>query len=1206
MKSQEQNDRARFDTIQIDSILEQVREKKSAQPQEKGPRYPKTPKGEEWELNTILHELGIEPSRKRKVDPILIQVPGVEEEQSAEGEPREEAQLIPTQQAVPEDDVPPQPVQKKEAARRPAQQKTRRQAKKAKAQDTEQVLQEVAVSQAPRAAQKAKPGQTAADKLAARREKPAVEQTVEPSEEEVIEQQAPVRQPQPAKQPSGQAKSAQKPRRPRKTAAASAPVEQSEPMEEMELPKEPQMDEQPPSEEERRERRRRVEQTIQEVEEEYLNTDDGADSDPFIQDLHEEREPELPTLELPTIKAYADAEAYRLEEERRRIMEEAQREARNTIHNAAQFAMQMEITRRHMASLKAENPDEQEDFQEETLGNDLFGEVDDQFRAFFSKTVVVDKAAMDEAVNGHKKQGFFHRLFHKRAVEETAPVTGDYDALMPGTPGYRTQRPAQEEPVAEKIAQTPQKPVEGILLPNAGQAEEKAVQEPLEQEKVLQPGEAVQESAGKEEPLPEPVADQIEPSDEQKEEVVRQAEEAAQERPQESTPPREAPYQVVTGSIHTDTVGEVMTEHHVEDTGGLKADVLTLKMKNLESSATPVEGTARKYNEKSIPDDIDIPLGEEEMERRRRAHRLANPDAQAPVDEYSTLSDAPVVAANLATMRKTRFLRMVVTGVISLVLVYLGFAAGASLAVPQGIDPVSAPLFFILTNFVLLAGCGLISITTLSAGFMGLAQEPTTDSFASLAFTGAMLQSLAYLFVPNQYDPTKVTLFAPIAALILFGSAVGKWMQIRMICRNFDQTSSGAEHAAAFLVKKESLAKRLCAGLGEPEPVLLISRPTALVKGFLTQSFSARLYDAMAQTLSYVIAGAAVLCAVISGVVQKDVMQGISALAGAVCMIAPLACTLVYAVPAELMQKYAFRHKVVIPGPSAVQALGSANTVLLSATDLFPKGSVRLHGIKTFEKERIDLAIMYAASILTKHCETLKDIFMGIIQNNTSILYDVESVTVEAGYGFTGWIEHNRVIIGNREMMIHHEIEIPSMDYERKYTKNGQYAAIYLAVSGKAFGMFLVSYAPNRGAARILNSLTRSGISVIVRSEDFNISSGLVANTYRIPQNTVKVLAQSEYDALNVETAYRATSDGVMIHDGSCKSFLGGMRAASCAAAGEHLSRNVQAGAILLSAVICLLLSFYAGLSGMNIGLVLFYQIAWSAITVAMPFLRRP
>lgn len=1183
MKSQEQNDRARFDTIQIDSILEQVREKKSAQPQEKGPRYPKTPKGEEWELNTILHELGIEPSRKRRVDPILIQVPGVEEEekqQESADVSREEPQLIPTQQAVPEHDEPEPPPPKKEASRRPAQQKMRRQAKKSKAQGTEQVLQEVAVSdvsKAPRPAQKAKPGHTAADKLAARREKISAEESPvqETPEEEPVSQQAqPSNEPQPS-----QAKTGQKARRPKKSAS----------METIELPQEPEMDEQPPSEEERMERRRRVEQTIQEVEEEYLSEDDGADSDPFIQDLHEEREPELPTLELPTIKAYADAEAYRLEEERRRIMEEAQREARNTIHNAAQFAMQMEITRRHMASLKAENSEEQSDSQEETLGNDLFGEVDDQFRAFFSKTVVVDKAAMDEAVNGHKKQGFFHRLFHKRAVEETAPLTGEYDALMPGTPGYHAAN-APQEPVQEPIEAPPTEEAEGIVLPNASAEEDVQAQTPVQQDFV-------------EEPSVEP---QEEPADEPQEEMAQAAEEEVPEQEKESAPPREAPYQVVTGSIHTDTVGEITTEHHVEDTGGLKADVLTLKMKNLESSATPVEGTARKYNEKSIPDDIDIPLSEEEIERRRRAHRLANPDAQAPVDEYSTLSDAPVVAANLATMRKTRFLRMVVTGIISLVLVYLGFAAGASLAVPQAIDPVSAPLFFILTNFVLLAASGLISITTLSAGFMGLAQEPTTDSFAALAFSGAMLQSLAYLFVPNQYVATKVTLFAPIAALILFASAVGKWMQIRMICRNFDQTSSGAEHAAAFLVKKESLAKRLCAGLGEPEPVLLISRPTALVKGFLTQSFSARLYDAMAQTLSYVIAGAAVLCAIISGIVQKDVMQGISALAGAVCMIAPLACTLVYAVPAELMQKYAFRHKVVIPGPSAVQALGSANTVLLSATDLFPKGSVQLHGIKTFEKERIDLAIMYAASILTKHCETLKDIFLAIIQNNTSILYDVESVTVEAGYGFTGWIEHNRVIIGNREMMIHHEIEIPSMDYERKYTKNGQYAAIYLAVSGKAFGMFLVSYAPNRGAARILNSLTRSGISVIVRSEDFNITSGLVANTYRIPQNTVKVLAQSEYDALNVETAYRATSDGVMIHDGSCKSFLGGMRAASCAAAGEHLARNVQAGAILLSAVICLLLSFYAGLSGMNIGLVLFYQIAWSAITVAMPFLRRP
>ena len=1014
MKSEHNSD-PRSDAVQIDSILEQVREKKKDLEPDAVPKRPMTPKGEEWELNTILHELGIEPARRKKVEPIIINVPGVPEAAPAVQE---------------------QPEQDKEDTAQPS---------------------------APGLEQAEKTGKKAGGR------------------------------------PVGRSGKSGKGRRPAAQRPAPSPQAEEQPAPALGRPAPEQAE------------------------------DDGADSEPFIQDLHvQDTDPELPTLELPTIKAYADAEAQKQEEERRKIMEEAQREAQNTIHNAAQFAMQMEISRQ-MAAINDEDYLEPE---EDAYDNRVFGQVemDDNFREFFSKTVVVDRAAMDEAVNGHKKPGFLKRLFHKRALEETAPLTGEFDAIMPGTPGYVT---AHED-------------------------------------------ELVQGGVG-----------------------------AAQG---EAPKPADSGRRARRETVRTDTVGEITAEHTVENTGGLKADVFTLKMQELEEQRAQAEAARKKPTGRQIPGDIDIPLSDEEKARRSRARKLASmSDPASDVDEYSALSDAPIVAANLATMRKTRVLRMAVTGVLTLMLFYLGFAGRSGFPpVPDILDANTTPLFFLLTNFVLLAVCALSSITTLSSGFLGLAAEPTTDSFCALAVAGALVQNVAYLFVPAQFEVQETTLFAPVAALLLFANAVGKWMQIRVICRNFDLTSSGAEHAAAFLMQKPQLTKRLCAGLGETEPVLLVSRPTALVKGFLTQSFSARLYDAMAQTLSYILAGAGVVCAVICGVVQKDVMAGFSGLAGALCMAAPVACTLVYAVPSDLMQKYAAKYHAVIPGPSAVQALGSANTVLLNAGDLFPQGSVRLHGIKTFEKERIDLAILYAASILAKNCDTLKDIFLGIIQNNTKLLYPVESVTAEAGYGFTGWIEHNRVIIGNREMMLRHDIEVPSMDYEQKYTKNGQYAAIYLSVSGKLFGMFLVSYKPSRGAARILNSLTRSGISVIVQSEDFNVTSSLVASTYRIPQSTVKVLSQPECDALNAETAYRATSDGVMIHDGSCASFLGGMRAASCAAAGEHLARSVQAGAILFSALVCVVLSFYAGLAGLSLGLVILYQLAWGAITVAMPVIKRP
>ena len=144
----------------------------------------------------------------------------------------------------------------------------------------------------------------------------------------------------------------------------------------------------------------------------------------------------------------------------------------------------------------------------------------------------------------------------------------------------------------------------------------------------------------------------------------------------------------------------------------------------------------------------------------------------------------------------------------------------------------------------------------------------------------------------------------------------------------------------------------------------------------------------------------------------------------------------------------------------------------------------------------------------------------------------MESLNKETGYGFTGWIEHNRVIIGNRAMMQRHDIELPSMDYENKYTKNGRMAPIYMAVAGKLFGMFLVSYRPNAGARKILDRLAQSGISVLVQSDDFNVTSKLVASTYRIPKGTIKVLSRPECDVLQAETAYRAESEGIMVHSG--------------------------------------------------------------------------
>lgn len=872
---------------------------------------------------------------------------------------------------------------------------------------------------------------------------------------------------------------------------------------------------------------------------------------------------EKTTVELPSIKAYTQAEARKQAEARARLLEQARREAEQKLQSKAQTpqpgperraqpgAAKQPLpaqtpggrTRAENAAARPENTVHSENDapqQENTstrtrntsaqesapaagrapeqapaiAGNNLFGGVDDQFIKFFQSQIIDDPRLKDPEQRKKEKGGLWAKLFSKRYDDEEDAA----DQEQGGTGAY--YEAAQEDGFSEAF------------------------------------------------------------------EAIRNGQSAGD--------PQQQP--------DADASGTARTAVWTDSGTPLSASIVARAITGTDSFAF---GGTRSQHGFSV--DVDLPLsgdGTGEYEKPRGSGDSLSPEED--LEEYSNLSDAPVVAGELSAMRQTRMVRTVFTGALALFLVYLGLSSRTGWLPPIAVlDPHTAPLAYIVTNFALLAVAAFSSITTIGSGLRGLVRRPTADSFAALATVAAAVQNAAYLWGAKSFDPETVTLFTPVAALLLCGNALGKWMQMRAVCANFALASSGEEHAAAFLLQKEQLARRLCDGFGEPEPRLLLSRPTALVKGFLSQSFSARPLDDSAQKLCWALCGVALLCAGVAGA-KNGVNAALSGFAAAMALGSPLAATVAYALPAKLLQSSAARCGAVVPGPSAVRALGSANTVLLRARDLFPAGSVRLHGIKTFEKERIDLAILYAASILSVQCETLRGVFMGMLDNNEKLLCKVENATTEIGCGFIGWINGTRVLLGNREMMRRHDIEVPSLDYENRYTKNGQRSPIYLAVSGKLFGMFLVSYRPSRRAAEALSRLADSGRGVLIQAEDFNITAPLVTEVYGLPEGIVKVLSQPEWDALENELTYHPESEGVMIHNGTCASLLGGMYAAARTAAGERLAGIVLVCAAALGMATSVAISFSQGLAGLGLGIVLAYQLIWSVAIAAAPLLKKP
>ena len=577
---------------------------------------------------------------------------------------------------------------------------------------------------------------------------------------------------------------------------------------------------------------------------------------------------------------------------------------------------------------------------------------------------------------------------------------------------------------------------------------------------------------------------------------------------------------------------------------------------------------------------------------------------EAEIEDYDAPEDAPAVQADLAGKRAGWGLRAVLSAVLSAVLFYLGLTATGLLPAVGALSPELAPAAYLGVNLILLLVCMALAFDVLRDGIPGVKGTPSSQTLPAFAALGAVLQLVVLLAKNQQYDPEKTTLFAAPAALLLCLALAGKAMMGSIVEKNFEMVSRGIDHAAAYRLQSRELTEKVAAGLGEPEPSLLVSRPTGLVRGFLRQSFSQAPSDWLAQKLSWALLAASVLAGGISLVKGHDPMAAASVLAGTLVLGSPLCSTLLAAVPCLMMQKSAARVGAVVPGWSAVEELESTNMVMVGARDLFPQRCVLLHGIKTFEKERIDLAILYAASILIEGCDTLRDVFMNIIQGDTSMLYTVENLNCEVGCGFTAWIDNNRVIIGGRKMMQKHDIELPSLDYEQRYTR-GARQPIYLAVSGKLFGMFVVSYRPDPDAAQVLQDLHHGGVSVLVKSDDFSLTDELVAKTYHMPRGTVKVLSAQDRRDLTPGTTYMPQSEGCMTHIGSFASMVGGLQAASGAASGERSASLVQAVGVGFSCALALLLAFTDGMASLALLAVVLYQAAWSALALAMPLLKK-
>ena len=413
----------------------------------------------------------------------------------------------------------------------------------------------------------------------------------------------------------------------------------------------------------------------------------------------------------------------------------------------------------------------------------------------------------------------------------------------------------------------------------------------------------------------------------------------------------------------------------------------------------------------------------------------------------------------------------------------------------------------------------VLNYSAVSRGLSGLFTLRANNDTAPALGVSVALCGLILHFI-NMDAPLPV--FAPLAGLLMVFNAAGQLVKIARIRENFSFVSYQGEKYSAALIEDEKAALEIGRRVTvEDTADVAYFHRCGFLSSYLNNAYDEDGGDRYAKVGVPICLGLSLVLSsvlVASGHLDSSFWQWLSTFVFMLCL-SSFSVLLSMQLPMKKACRRMLRMGGFLVGWRAVDTFGRPDALAVDVADLYPDESMLLHGIKTFSGMHIDAAILDAASLSIRAGGPLSMIFRRIIQNKEELLHEVDSLVYEQGMGLSGWVDGRRVLVGNRRLLQNHGVDVPSSDYEARYAKNGR-RLVYLSTAGELSAMFVVSYLPDESIGDALHELCRAKVTLLVRSNDPNITAADLCRDFDLDEYYVDVLpavAGRLYDQLVAE-----------------------------------------------------------------------------------------
>lgn len=615
--------------------------------------------------------------------------------------------------------------------------------------------------------------------------------------------------------------------------------------------------------------------------------------------------------------------------------------------------------------------------------------------------------------------------------------------------------------------------------------------------------------------------------------------------------------------------------------------------------------------------------------KKRAAKKQEEPLPQEPApkgdDEDNDLEDYKSPADKEAVIRDMRQIKIGLFVRIALVLLLFGLSTYLALSatnplldLPTLIHPETQLRNFMIANTLVAAIGALVCSNIVGGGLIALLKmRADCDTLPSMAVIATLAQGVCFIIKPDLLNmtvtslsdsdysiTTAVSLFFPVALLILFFDLIGKLMTVLRIQNNFKMVASDRSKFSINMMENRGLLKEWTADLEMEDYLVAYPVKTRFLSKFLEYSYSTDHAETMSAILAPVSILAALLLAGLSYVFNKDMGVAISTFAAVLCLCTPLSATIAASWPMLRLSNALTPNGAMVAGYEPIAKFAATEGVVVKAADLFPAENVALHAIKAFDQSKIDSVILDAASVVCSSEGMLSAIFLKIIGGDRSLLRPVENITYEDGMGQSAWVDGKRVLIGNRELMINHGVDVPSLDYEKRYVK-GSKNIVYLSNSGELSAMFVISYNPSESLMPQLDTLADNGMFLIVDTSDPNITREKVHEAYDFPLEQLQIMpakSNSLYRSMVEEQPQAPARIGIL---GGAKQMIRAI--CGCINVKSAITKGVviQMASLIIGYGIVAVFSLVGELGMLSFTHVIAYQLLWTLLVLLIPNLKK-